>query len=128
MVKKLLITGLLAASSAMFTAQVSAELVTVRSATLVRLLSNSEQFGYCMAFFDSVGVAEMAAATGCNTGAVSFNCQAAPEFGAARAETARNWSSAQLAFVTGNRVNVVIDTMQRYNNQYCVVKRIDNLQ
>lgn len=107
-------------------AEASAAVFPVKNARIVRLLTDAVNFGYCMAFLDATGRQAMAANANCNNAAVSFNCQAAPEFNMSKSETARNWAAAQLAFVTNGRIELAVDDAAIFNGQYCVARRIDN--
>jgi hypothetical protein len=106
--------------------EASAAVFPVKNARIVRLLTDAVNFGYCMAFLDATGRDDLASNPNCNNFAVSFNCQAAPEFNMSKAETSRNWAAAQLAFVSNGRIELAVDDAAKYNGQYCVARRIDN--
>lgn len=99
----------------------------VSNTKITRLLTDTVNYGYCMAFLDANGQSQLSSIPACNNGAVSFGCQAAPAIGIAKADAARNWAAAQLAFVSDTNVYLVLDDALTYTGNYCVVKRIDNL-
>ncbi|MEO0438532.1 MAG: hypothetical protein AAF098_16655 [Pseudomonadota bacterium] len=102
----------------------------VGPAKITRLLTTDNiNFGNCMALLDGTGQAALQAISGCNDQFVSFGCAAADEIGLSRSEAQAHWAAAQLAFVTGGRVRLVIQDNLRYgqNPGYCVVTEIQNL-
>lgn len=84
------------------------------------LVVDDGRFGGCMVFTDVTFVQE---GLDCNSNWVSFSCSG--DF-TSKDVGYRMFDSAQLAFVLGNRVLLVIDDTKKHNG-YCYANRIDVL-
>ena len=73
---------------------------------------------------DQAGIANGTGDGQCSRGFISFDC--AGELGTSRAVSNSMVTTAQMAYVTGNRVYVVPDATRKVQG-YCTVSRIDNL-
>lgn len=89
------------------------------NATVDRILTDSENFGQCMAV-----TVPSAAERGldCEAYWVTFSCDGT--FNSKSVGTTK-YSAAQLAYVTGGRINVTADDTKKHNG-YCFAQRIDN--
>ena len=89
------------------------------NATVDRILTDSENFGQCMAV-----TTPSAADRGLDCAAywVTFSCDGTFN---SKSIGATKYSSAQLAYVTDGRINVTVDDTRKHNG-YCFAQRIDN--
>jgi hypothetical protein len=111
----LIIAGLLLPSQAVLSAPPTA----VVNTTVTFLLNDSQYYGFCMA---RLGASLQALGLDCPPDPlVTFDCQ-----GNYLSKTAglTNFSAAQLAFVSGRRVNVIVED-QRKIHGHCLATRID---
>ena len=89
--------------------------------TVKEVMIDSTLYGGCMAKIAS-GPASAGLAS-CNDDWVSMDC-----FGNfySKADAANKLSTAQLAYVTGNKVRLRVRDTYTYNGSYCVVERMDS--
>ena len=87
------------------------------------LVTDGVNYGYCMA---RITTSLESTHPGCVIDYVSFGCQADPVVGVEKSTALRNWESAQLAFLTGRDVFLVIDSDRTYNEEYCVAISVYN--
>ena len=89
--------------------------------TVTEVMIDSTLYGGCMAKLAS-GPAT-AGLAGCNDTWVSMDC-----FGNfySKSDSANKLSTAQLGYVTGNKVRLRVRDTYTYNGSYCVVERMDS--
>jgi len=84
------------------------------------ILIDSELYGGCMA---KVSPGPETILSSCNSGYVSFSCDGTFN---SRAEGEKMLAGAQLAYVSGKPLLLVVDDSKRHNS-YCVARRVDNV-
>jgi len=89
------------------------------SGSVTRTLVDGNNYGHCMAYIDSVSLVQ---ANNCVLpGWVTFSCSG--DFNKSSVGY-KKFESAQLAFVTGKKVEFLTDDGRKHNS-YCFVQRID---
>ena len=90
------------------------------TATVSDLITDSEAFGGCMAKVSPAPSAQ--AGVSCGTDWVSFSCDGTFN---SKSQGATKFSAAQLAYVTGGNVKLVVQDQNKHNG-HCFARRIDN--
>lgn len=90
------------------------------TATVSDLITDSEAFGGCMAKVSPAPSAQ--AGVNCGTDWVTFSCDGTYN---SKSQGATKFSAAQLAYVTGGSVKLVVQDQSKHNS-HCFARRIDN--
>ena len=91
------------------------------TATVTALITDSNAFGGCMAKVDPPPSDQ--GGVNCATDWVTFSCDGTFN---SKSQGNSKYSAAQLAYVTGNGVKLVVQDQNKHNS-HCFARRIDNL-